>query len=44
MPENEPRIIGHVGNEGSAHLSLKSVVGASRILDRLSGEQLPRIC
>jgi hypothetical protein len=25
-------------------VALKSLIGAERILDRLSGEQLPRIC
>ena len=28
----------------AALVTLKSVIGAERILDRLSGEQLPRIC
>jgi len=39
-----PAVIGRVrpGPEGMA--VLRSVVGAERILDRLSGEQLPRIC
>jgi len=39
-----PAIIGRV-TEGSAPLvTLKSAIGASRILDMPSGEQLPRIC
>ena len=36
-------IIGHVG-EGHAGVTLKSRIGASRIVDMFSGEQLPRIC
>lgn len=37
-------LIGKVTNRGSARVSLKSVIGAQRILDMSSGEQLPRIC
>ncbi|OGX37630.1 MAG: hydrogenase expression/formation protein HypE [Omnitrophica WOR_2 bacterium RIFCSPHIGHO2_02_FULL_52_10] len=37
-------LIGTVGNRGSALVTLKSRIGAGRILDMLSGEQLPRIC
>lgn len=41
-------VIGEVGEqaavESSGLVSLKSQIGASRILDWLSGEQLPRIC
>ncbi|MDD2707453.1 MAG: hydrogenase expression/formation protein HypE [Verrucomicrobiae bacterium] len=37
-------IIGRVTAEKGALVTLRSRVGASRILDMLSGEQLPRIC
>lgn len=36
-------LIGHVG-EGHSGVTLKSRIGASRIVDMFSGEQLPRIC
>jgi hydrogenase expression/formation protein HypE len=36
--------IGHVSLETPGLVTLKSRIGARRILDRLSGEQLPRIC
>ena len=36
--------IGKVGERSSPLVTLKSVIGASRILDMPSGEQLPRIC
>jgi hydrogenase expression/formation protein HypE len=38
------RQIGMVGTERSDLVTLKSTLGTSRIIDRLSGEQLPRIC
>ena len=37
-------VIGKVGEERTARVLLKSIVGAQRILDMASGEQLPRIC
>lgn len=37
-------MIGEVQNEKSAMVTIQSLVGTSRIMDRLSGEQLPRIC
>ena len=37
-------IIGRVGEKGPPLVSIKSAIGASRILDMPSGEQLPRIC
>jgi hydrogenase expression/formation protein HypE len=37
-------IIGHVTEKSSPLVSLKSAIGATRILDMPSGEQLPRIC
>jgi hydrogenase expression/formation protein HypE len=36
--------IGKVGERAPPLVTLKSVIGASRILDMPSGEQLPRIC
>lgn len=36
--------VGVVGGEASPRVLLKSALGASRILDMSSGEQLPRIC
>jgi hydrogenase expression/formation protein HypE len=38
------RLIGQVTEEGKGLVTLKSGIGAARILDMLSGEQLPRIC
>jgi len=37
-------IIGRVESEDRGWVTLKSAIGATRILDMLSGEQLPRIC
>jgi hydrogenase expression/formation protein HypE len=37
-------IIGEVANASSAIVTLKSRIGATRIVDMLAGEQLPRIC
>lgn len=37
-------IIGTVNNARSGQVTLSSMIGTSRILDMLSGEQLPRIC
>ena len=39
-----PARIGSVRPAPAGTATLKSVIGADRILDRLSGEQLPRIC
>lgn len=36
--------IGQVTGQRSAKVLLKSAIGAQRILDMMSGEQLPRIC
>jgi len=36
--------IGVVGAGSGALVTVKSRIGVSRILDLLSGEQLPRIC
>ena len=40
----EARIIGQVSTETNPTVILKSSLGANRILDMPSGEQLPRIC
>ena len=37
-------VIGSVTGEKEALVTMKSKIGAARILDMLSGEQLPRIC
>jgi hydrogenase expression/formation protein HypE len=37
-------LVGEVGSSGSSPVVLKTVLGTHRILDLLSGEQLPRIC
>lgn len=42
--ETAPRLIGTVRAAPPGSVSLRSVIGAERVLDRLSGEQLPRIC
>ena len=36
--------IGHVENGQAGNVTTKTQIGGTRILDRLSGEQLPRIC
>ena len=43
-PANQPAVIGMVTESVGAAVVLESVLGGSRILDMLSGEQLPRIC
>jgi hydrogenase expression/formation protein HypE len=43
-PGLEVRRIGKVGDTGSPVVELKTRIGATRIVDMLSGEQLPRIC
>jgi len=40
----DTRIIGSVRNAPSGLVTMKSRIGATRIVDMLSGEQLPRIC
>ncbi len=37
-------LVGRVTDDRTGLVSLKSLVGTSRVIDRLSGEQLPRIC
>jgi len=43
-PGGPPALIGRVVPAPAGQVTLRSVIGAERILDRLSGEQLPRIC
>ena len=40
----ESRIIGRVSNEHPGLLQLETSIGSTRIVDMISGEQLPRIC
>jgi hydrogenase expression/formation protein HypE len=37
-------VAGRVAGEGSSQVVLRSRIGGRRVLDLLSGEQLPRIC
>jgi len=43
-PELNPAVIGKVGPKDRGVVYLTSIIGTERVLDRLSGEQLPRIC
>jgi hydrogenase expression/formation protein HypE len=43
-PGGPPALIGVVAAAPAGAVTMRSVIGADRILDRLSGEQLPRIC
>lgn len=43
-PGEGAAILGSVEGERSKLVTLRSAIGARRIVDRLSGEQLPRIC
>ncbi|MFP4502287.1 MAG: hydrogenase expression/formation protein HypE [Candidatus Hydrogenedentota bacterium] len=40
----EAAIIGEIRATPAAQVTIESAIGASRVLDMLSGEQLPRIC
>jgi hydrogenase expression/formation protein HypE len=40
----QANIIGHVRANASGRVTMRSKIGATRIVDMLSGEQLPRIC
>lgn len=40
----DSRIIGEVSAEHPGILHLETEIGTSRIVDMISGEQLPRIC
>lgn len=44
FPERNAALIGQVSEKPAGLVTLKSRIGAQRILDMLSGEQLPRIC
>ena len=41
---NQPAVIGRVTEPGGTDVVLEGILGGSRVLDMLSGEQLPRIC
>ena len=43
-PGGAPAIIGRVSAGPAGQVTLRSIIGSERIVDRLSGEQLPRIC
>ena len=44
-PESQnAAIVGTVGSTAPGRVTMKSVIGTARRIDRLSGEQLPRIC
>ena len=43
-PGGPPAVIGHVDAGPAGQVTQRSVIGAERIVDRLRGEQLPRIC
>lgn len=43
-PGGPARVIGRVKPGPSGLVTQRSVIGAERVIDRLSGEQLPRIC
>jgi hydrogenase expression/formation protein HypE len=43
-PGGPPAVIGRVRPGPAGLATLRSVIGVERVLDRLSGEQLPRIC
>ena len=40
----EPAVIGSVCESPASEVRLKTLIGVERVLDMLSGEQLPRIC
>ncbi len=43
-PEQSPTIIGRITAGPAGQVTQRSIIGSERIVDRLSGEQLPRIC
>jgi hydrogenase expression/formation protein HypE len=43
-PGSEAAIIGEVVNEHPGTVTMRTRVGGIRVVDMLSGEQLPRIC
>jgi len=40
----DARVVGRVTNGPAGLVALRTAFGATRVLDMLSGEQLPRIC
>jgi hydrogenase expression/formation protein HypE len=40
----DARIIGSISSSTSGRVLMRSVIGGTRIIDKLAGEQLPRIC
>jgi hydrogenase expression/formation protein HypE len=44
VPGGPPGRIGEVHSGRAGEVVLRGVLGVDRLLDRLSGEQLPRIC
>ena len=44
LPGARPSVIGRVEASDPGMVALRSVIGGERIVDMLSGEQLPRIC
>jgi hydrogenase expression/formation protein HypE len=43
-PDTQPHLIGSVAREDARLVTMKSTIGVTRVVDRMSGEQLPRIC
>jgi hydrogenase expression/formation protein HypE len=40
----ESAVIGEITKENKGKVVLETVIGGERIIDRLTGDQLPRIC
>lgn len=43
-PDSAPTVIGSVKEEQNRRLTIEGALGVARVLDLISGEQLPRIC
>jgi hydrogenase expression/formation protein HypE len=43
-PDSNACLVGHIDNANAGLVTLRSRIGTTRIIDMLSGEQLPRIC
>jgi hydrogenase expression/formation protein HypE len=43
-PGGAPVIVGEVKAGPAGQVTQRSLIGVERLIDRLSGEQLPRIC
>lgn len=41
---SQPSVIGRTSGRGAPRVILKTMLGTERVIDMLSGEQLPRIC